>query len=328
MVSSPNLRVNTSKLSQGALYLSDLDQVQDFTDNFIYHNDLAISHNQHEQLKSNSSRINSFLNLPIDLLFGQIAYADELPQSNDSSSSSSATTQSNGLFNIFKSAVSGDPNAQLEMRRRFPMGATFSDETNNSYRAWNEPILEFKKDVHNRLGASWFLPSSMDDLGQGCLNMATSATAVGAIPRFINFGMKVQFAYQAYRKTQAIANRPPSDRIQHEAAKILYRQNMQKPYIQDPKLTKVVGELYRPKAKMGSGSTADAARFEIATNQKVGNKWHLEKTSKTIKYLEDWLKKNTQATPGDRAAAENVLSDMKDAIGQKEWYSQTKPPKP
>ena len=30
----------------------------------------------------------------------------------------------------------------------------------------------------------------------------------------------------------------------------------------------------------------------------------------------------------DRAAAENILSDLKDAIGQKEWYSQTKPPKP
>ncbi len=96
-----------------------------------------------------------------------------------------------------------------------------------------------------------------------------------------------------------MANTPPSDRIQHEAAKSLYRQNMEKPNIQDPKLAKVVSELYRPKAKSGSGSTADAARCEIATNQKIGNKWHLEKTSKTIKYLEDWLKKNTLAIPGD-----------------------------
>ena len=203
-------------------------------------------------------------------------------------------------------------------------------QINNSYRAWNDPILGFKKDVHNRLGVSWFLPGSMDDLGQGCLNIAASATAVGAIHRFINFGMKVQFAYQAYRKTQTIANRPASDRIQHEALKSLYRQHMEKPPIQnkDPKLIKVLDELYRTDAKIGSGSSADAARLEISTNQKVGSKWHVEKSQNTIKFLEKWLKNNPSASSSDRAQIENTIIDLKDAIGKKPWYSQTKPPKP
>lgn len=39
-------------------------------------------------------------------------------------------------------------------------------------------------------------------------------------------------------------------------------------------------------------------------------------------------KNNQKASIGDRAAAENVLLDLKDALGKKPWYSQTKPPKP
>jgi len=133
-----------------------------------------------------------------------MAYADGAPQSSGSASSSSAATQPTGIFNIFKSAVDGDPHAQLEMRRRVPMGATFSDAIGSSYRAWNDPILGFKNNVHNRLGVSWFLPGSMDDLGQVCLNVAASAAGAGSIPKVFDGGRKVQFAYQAYKSAQAV----------------------------------------------------------------------------------------------------------------------------
>jgi hypothetical protein len=255
-------------------------------------------------------------------------FGDELPQSSDGASSSNRIPQPEGTWSIFKRARDGDPNAQLEMRRRFPIFAQASDGINNAYRAWNDPILGFKNSVHNRLGASWFLPGSMDDLGEVCLNSATAIAGVSAIPKIAEGYRKVQFAYQAYKTTQSFKNRLPSDRIQHEAAKSLYRQNMEKPPIQDPKLAKLMDQLYKPNSKIGSGSTADAARCEIATNKKVGNKWHLEKSQNYAKGLENWLKNNPTASTSDRAAAENTLSDIKDAIGQKEWYSQTKPPKP
>ena len=45
-------------------------------------------------------------------------------------------------------------------------------------------------------------------------------------------------------------------------------------------------------------------------------------------FLKNWLKNNPKATVSDRAAAENILIDLKDGIGKKPWYSQTKPPKP
>jgi hypothetical protein len=168
----------------------------------------------------------------------------------------------------------------------------------------------------------------MDDLGEVCLNSATAIAGVSTIPKVVEGYRKVQFAYEAYKTTQSFRNRLPSDRIQHEAAKTLYRQSMEKPAVQDPKLAKIIKDLYKPNAKVGSGSTADAARCEIATNQKAGNKFHIKKSNDYAKGLENWLKDNPTASISDRAAAENILSDLKDAIGKKPWYSQTKPPKP
>ena len=103
---------------------------------------------------------------------------------------------------------------------------------------------------------------------------------------------------------------------------------MGKPLAEDAALSKFVLErLYKPTAKFGSGSTADAARHELATLQQVKGKYHIEKCHDSIRFLERWLDKNPTATPGDRAIAENLILDLKDAIGQKPWYSQTKPPK-
>jgi hypothetical protein len=329
-VSSPKIRVSkgTSRLSPTSLRSASLDPIQILSVKSISENDLAISPKQQQQLKSKPSWVSSILSFLTDLLFGSMAYADELPQSSDSASSSSVVIRQEGIFNIFKSAFDGDPNAQLEMRRRFPIGATFSDATNSSYRAWNDPILGFKNNVHNRLGASWFLPGSMDDLGQVCLNSSIAISGVSVVPKIAEVYSKVQFAYQAYRTTQGFRNRLPSDRIQHEAAKSLYRQNMEKPPIQDPKLAEHIDWLYKKDSTLGSGSTADAARLEKLTGAKFKGCDHVGKSSQSIKFLEKWLKQNTQANSGDRAAAENILSDMKDAIGQKKWYSQTKPPKP
>ncbi len=327
--SKPRVSKYTSKLFPALSDPSSLDQVQILSIKSISENDLAISPKQQQQLKSNPSLLSSILSFPTDLLFGPMAYADGVPQSSNDSFASSALTRPEGIFNIFKSALDGDANAQLEMRRRFPIGAAFADAINSSYRAWNDPILGFKNNVHNRLGASWFLPGSMDDLGQVCLNSSIAISGVSVVPKIAEGYSKVQFAYQAYRTTQGFRNRLPSDRIQHEAAKSLYRQNMEKPAIQsqDPKLIKIIEELYRPDAKIGSGSTADGVRLEIANNQKVGGKWHVEKSKNTIKFLSDWLKNNPTASSSDCAGIENIITDLKDALGKKPWYSQTKPPK-
>jgi len=55
----------------------------------------------------------------------------------------------------------------------------------------------------------------------------------------------------------------------------------------------------------------------MATGNPVAGKFHLQKAMDKIRQLENWLQKNPAASPGDRAAAENVLKDMKNAVSGK-----------
>ena len=76
-------------------------------------------------------------------------------------------------------------------------------------------------------------------------------------------------------------------------------------------------EMYRDNATVGSGSTAAAVRHAGATGQMVGGKTHTEKAEGMVTALEKWLRNNPTASPGDRAAAENVLKDLLDALSGK-----------
>ena len=89
---------------------------------------------------------------------------------------------------------------------------------------------------------------------------------------------------------------------------------MGKPAVRDPELASHMDDLYRDGAKVGSGSTADAVRHERLTNTAVGGKLHTQKAENYAEALRRWLRKNPNAKPGDRAAAENVLKDLEDAL--------------
>ena len=73
-------------------------------------------------------------------------------------------------------------------------------------------------------------------------------------------------------------------------------------------------ELYRDNAQVGSGSTAAAVRHELATGEMVGGASHSQKAADMIKALDKWLRTHPTASPGDRAAAENVIKDLQDAL--------------
>ena len=65
---------------------------------------------------------------------------------------------------------------------------------------------------------------------------------------------------------------------------------------------------------MGSGSTAAALREELVTGKPVGGKMHKIKTIESINRLDDWIRNNPRALSGDRAAAENILKDLHNAL--------------
>ena len=124
-----------------------------------------------------------------------------------------------------------------------------------------------------------------------------------------------------------------ANRTKHENYKTELRQKMEKPHAEDPQLKKIIDKNYRENADVGSGSTAEAIRYEKATGNAVKGKYHSQKGEDTITSLERWLEKDNKlkdklaneytkpssglkpASPGDRAAAENVIRDLKDALG-------------
>jgi hypothetical protein len=107
---------------------------------------------------------------------------------------------------------------------------------------------------------------------------------------------------------------PAANRADFERYKDDLRAQMDRPHTQDPALSTMMGRLYRPGAQVGSGSTAAAVRHEQATGTQVGGREHTQKARDHVVALQRWLANNPDASPGDRAAAENVLRDMQNAL--------------
>jgi hypothetical protein len=136
-----------------------------------------------------------------------------------------------------------------------------------------------------------------------------AATKAKAVAKLISVVQKVPLLRRRFTRVRDAANAAQYARYQ-QALRAL----MGKPHTRDPDLTRLMDNLYRPNAKIGSGSTAAAVRHELATGQLVGGVNHSQKARDMIVALERWLKNHPTATPGDRAAAENVIKDLRDAL--------------
>ncbi len=115
-------------------------------------------------------------------------------------------------------------------------------------------------------------------------------------------------------RVEAGPNAEASNVADFERLKDSLRASMEKPHVEDPRLAGLMDELYRDGAQIGSGSTADAVRHELATGGTVGGRTHSQKAEDYSRALERWLDNNPTARAGDRAAAENVLRDMQNAL--------------
>lgn len=107
---------------------------------------------------------------------------------------------------------------------------------------------------------------------------------------------------------------PPASSAAFARFQKAMRAGMDKPATTDPALTRAMDRTYRPGATVGSGSTAAAVRYERATSGTVGGKRHTQKAEELVLYPQCWLLDNPAASPRDRAAAENVLRDLWDAL--------------
>ncbi len=69
-------------------------------------------------------------------------------------------------------------------------------------------------------------------------------------------------------------------------------------------------------SKVGNGSIASAIRSYKLSRDSAQKKFHIYKAEKGIKSLELWLKNNQNSSPGDRAAAENIIKDLLNSIAE------------
>ncbi|MFI4937898.1 MAG: ankyrin repeat domain-containing protein [Candidatus Berkiellales bacterium] len=287
-----------------------------------------------------------------------------VPTANASTSSKVPDKKSNpSWLSMAWRALTGEKSEQVlawkqENRDREPTLAKFNDAFQQGYEELNRPIRTLKENVgaalekriegvvqelekdklhplergllHTQkvgyhaagIAAEVVLPETLGEVG------LTAVASVAAGGTAIAKGAKsIHYAYKDYKHAKPIKKLPSNNRIQHEALKTEYKQKMLEPHVKDPKLAKIVKQLYRERASVGSGSTADGARYDIATRKNIKGQNHVQKTADSISFLKRWLKKNPTASTNDRAVAQNLLDDMKDALGEREWYSQTKPPK-
>ncbi|MDN7430083.1 hemagglutinin repeat-containing protein [Burkholderia sp. AU45388] len=89
---------------------------------------------------------------------------------------------------------------------------------------------------------------------------------------------------------------------------------MSKPVVTDAKLGGLMDDLYRDGAKIGTGSTADAVRYETETGSPVGGVFHTQKAQDYSTALQKWIDSNPNASFSDRSAAQNVLRDLQNAL--------------
>jgi hypothetical protein len=94
------------------------------------------------------------------------------------------------------------------------------------------------------------------------------------------------------------------------------RAQMERPYANDAELNNLLDNIYRPNATVGSGSTAAAVRQEAITGEPIGGRFHKQKAEDSMRALNRWLGNNPNAPTADRAAAENVLKDLGNALGE------------
>jgi len=52
--------------------------------------------------------------------------------------------------------------------------------------------------------------------------------------------------------------------------------------VKDKNLQNIIDFMYRPNAKIGSGSTADAVRYELKTGENVAGKNHMQKAQEKV----------------------------------------------
>jgi hypothetical protein len=91
------------------------------------------------------------------------------------------------------------------------------------------------------------------------------------------------------------------------------------PRVGSAKLQNIIDDLYKGTTnpgRVGTGTTADAIRFELRTGEQVFGRSHVQKGEDYVRGIENWLKRNPDADYYDRLVGRSVADDLLDALGR------------
>lgn len=91
------------------------------------------------------------------------------------------------------------------------------------------------------------------------------------------------------------------------------------PQVEDAKLRNYIDNLFKGTHhphRVGDGTTMDAIRAELQSGLPTQGKMHLIKGRETLRGLENWLRRNPEASASDRQVAQSMVTELKDALNQ------------
>ncbi|HEY6435690.1 MAG TPA: hypothetical protein VIY47_03805 [Ignavibacteriaceae bacterium] len=89
--------------------------------------------------------------------------------------------------------------------------------------------------------------------------------------------------------------------------------------IENSKLYRIIDQLYRPNAKYGTGSTADAVRHELSGNELLSKSSHIQKAVESRNALSTLINSDQQLSISDKQIASWVREDLQNALTDQPW---------
>ncbi|HEY2567135.1 MAG TPA: hypothetical protein VGH95_05475 [Candidatus Aquirickettsiella sp.] len=89
--------------------------------------------------------------------------------------------------------------------------------------------------------------------------------------------------------------------------------------IENPKLYRIIDRLYRPNAKYGAGSTADAVRHELNGKEFLSKSSHIQKAIESRNALSMLIHADQRLSLSDKQIALWVREDLQNALTEQPW---------
>ena len=86
--------------------------------------------------------------------------------------------------------------------------------------------------------------------------------------------------------------------------------------VDDARLRKMIGEVYRPSSVIGDGGTADSIRFERKTGRLLSKSGHSQKAQNMLVYFQK-LKDSGNLSDKDLKVVTELLNDLRKALEEK-----------